>query len=348
MREKVNLAFKVLFRTYKGTNYATWLRGMAAIGVLTIHYGGLGLRELFPEGSLMSKFVNNLVDFGGQGPTIFFVASGYVLQKYSRNLIPIWKIFLTRYLRLSPAYIFVLFFSAILNKSVDQLSIVMLVKKVLFLDIFFIDAYEFNPIGIGYFVVVEFWLTTFLLLGPLMFKGKGLIAQVQVTGILTLSFLFSYFASDLASVFGIPSYHLDILKYQFFFILGMMCTRWHSQSNTQVPARISAILSFVIALNLDTYLGYVAAVFAIAILLSEDREGSRILFGKLPIFIGNICYSIYLTHIPVIIFAEEHFSEIQKPLVALLVIPLSTAIFLSIEQPFIKLGKRIAIARKRL
>lgn len=124
--------FEVLVRTHKGTNYATWILGMAAIGVLTIHYGGLGLREIFPQGTLGSRALNNLVDFGGQGPTIFFVASGYVLQKYIGNEVRTWKLFLTRFLRLTPAYTLVLWIAAALNDGLRYFSLEMFIKKLFF------------------------------------------------------------------------------------------------------------------------------------------------------------------------------------------------------------------------
>lgn len=342
MQERVKSIVRVLFRTYKGTDYATWLRGMAALGVLTIHYGGLGLRELFPQGSWFFKILNNLVDFGGQGPTIFFVASGYVLQKYSYNQLPIREIFLTRYFRLAPAYILVLLLAALSNGSLEQLSLSMLFKKALFLDIFFSDAYAFNPIGIGYFVVVEFWLTVFLLLGPVMFSGTALRAQARVIGMLVMSFLISYFSTNLASLLDVQTFHFDILKYQFFFLLGIACTRWRMYSITKLPARLITVLSLVVALNIDKYLGYVAAVFAIAMLLSENESDPFIPLGKLPIFLGNVCYSIYLSHIPIIIYFQLNFSEVPLVMVVFAVILISTALFIGIERPFIQLGKRMA------
>jgi peptidoglycan/LPS O-acetylase OafA/YrhL len=338
----VKSSVSVILRTSTGTDYATWLRGMAALGVLTIHYGGLGLRELFPQGSWFSKILNNLVDFGGQGPTIFFVASGYVLHKYSYDQLPIRNLFLTRYFRLAPAYILVLFLAALSNGSLEQLSLSMLVKKALFLDIFFSDAYAFNPIGIGYFVVVEFWLTTFLLLGPVMFSQTELRSQARAIGILVMSFFISYFSTNLASLLDIQTFHFDVLKYQFFFLLGMACTRWRMYSITKLPARLISIFSLVVALSIDQYLGYVAAVFAIAMLLSESESGSLVPFGKLPIFLGNICYSIYLSHIPIIVYFQLNFSEVSLVVVVFAVISISTALFMGIERPFIQLGKRVA------
>jgi len=339
-------ASRVLFRTYKGSDYATWLRGMAALGVLIIHYGGLGLRELFPPNSIGARALNNLVDFGGQGPTIFFVASGYVLHKYVRKSVPNWKIFLTRYLRLAPAYTLVLWFATIVNGSLEQFSVSMFVKKLLFLDLFFKDAYEFNPIGIGYFVVVEFWLTAFLLLGPVLTLGNGLKRKITLISIVLSSFLLSYYSHDLATWFDIPTFHFDILKYQFFFILGMCCVRLRLIRNVKIPARVLAVISIVLALNFDQYLGYVAAMFAITTLLSEDEKGSRIPLGITPIFIGNICYSIYLLHIPMISLFQIYFAEVSIFIVVCSVITLSCLLFIFIEQPFIKIGKRFTTKAK--
>ena len=131
---------KSIFRRYRGTDRATYLRGAAAIGVLTIHYEGLGLRTLFAQGSFARNFMNNLVDFGGQGPTIFFVASGFVLQKLFQTRKRLPQFLLLRFFRLAPAYIAVSGFAIYTQELFVDLTLVLVIKKILFLDIFYSDA----------------------------------------------------------------------------------------------------------------------------------------------------------------------------------------------------------------
>ena len=175
-----------------------------------------------------------------------------------------------------------------------------------------------------------------------MFSQTELRSQARAIGILVMSFFISYFSTNLASLLDIQTFHFDVLKYQFFFLLGMACTRWRMYSITKLPARLISIFSLVVALSIDQYLGYVAAVFAIAMLLSESESGSLVPFGKLPIFLGNICYSIYLSHIPIIVYFQLNFSEVSLVVVVFAVISISTALFMGIERPFIQLGKRVA------
>jgi len=145
-----------IFRTCPGSNRATYLRALAALGVLTIHYKGFGFREIFDQGTLLNKISNNFIDFGGQGPTIFFVASGFVLQKVYGLRFRFSEILLIRYFRLAPAYLLVSTFALFSQKLMDQLSLALALKKLLLLDIFYSEAFLFNPIGIGYFVVIAF------------------------------------------------------------------------------------------------------------------------------------------------------------------------------------------------
>lgn len=57
-----------LFKEYPGTNRATYLRAIAALGVLVIHYDGMGSRRLFEDSEVFNQFWNNLIDWGGKDP----------------------------------------------------------------------------------------------------------------------------------------------------------------------------------------------------------------------------------------------------------------------------------------
>ena len=118
-----------IFRTHIGTSRATYLRGVAAIGVLTIHYGGFGLRSIFPSESFMGKVLNNFVDLGGQGPTAFFVASGYVLSKVFLENPKKRAFVISRYFRLAPTYILISIFAMNIGDLSNQLSLSLALKS---------------------------------------------------------------------------------------------------------------------------------------------------------------------------------------------------------------------------
>lgn len=121
-------------RIYPSSNHATYLRGIAALGVVLIHYDGLGISRLFLENSFNDIVLTKIVNVGGQGPTVFFIASGYVLyesfQKYPNFL----TFMFMRYFRLMPLYLVVSFFTALNQKLIPDFFTV--ICKLLFLDVF--------------------------------------------------------------------------------------------------------------------------------------------------------------------------------------------------------------------
>ncbi len=95
---------KIILNRYCDTNFITGLRGYAIMMVLTIHYGGFGLRELGYIG-------NNLVDAGKNGVYIFFVISGYAIT-YSFYSNPNYKeFFIKRVFRIAPIFYLVILLS---------------------------------------------------------------------------------------------------------------------------------------------------------------------------------------------------------------------------------------------
>lgn len=332
---------KSIFRSYRGTNRATYLRGAAAIGVLTIHYEGLGLRELFAQESVAQKILNNLVDFGGQGPTIFFVASGFVLQKLFSARKRFLKFLLVRYFRLAPAYIVVSGFAIYTQGLFDQLTLLLAMQKVFFLDIFFSDAYLFNPLGIGFFVVIEFWLSFVLLLIVLLRKIDIPISEpVRIAFLVCTSFILSYFSGELAHVFSLESFQVELIKYQFFFLLGAVCYELKLKMCRIMLIQILLVCFGLSVLFMENFLGYIAAAISILFLLSEKKD-SKLKLHWFLIAIGNVCYSIYLVHIPILRFFQANHPGTRIQAIAAIVVVVSVLIYLFVEEPFIRLGKTL-------
>ena len=330
-----------LLRFYRGTNRATYCRALAAIGVMTIHFGGFGIRDLFSSQSFLNQLLNNLIDFGGQGPTIFFVASGFVLQSAYGNKKELWEILVIRYFRLAPAYIVVSSLAIYFQDLHEDMHLSLAVQKILFLDIFFFDAYEFNPIGIGYFVVIEFWLSFFLI--ATRYSARATNSRRHLASITTLtlvSFILSYFCRSIASIIGLETFQIEILKYQFFFIVGAVAFEVKAKYQVHRGLQILVIPIVYLVLNSDLYHGYLASLLTIVILITEEAyDGQHPV--KLLIIIGNICYSIYLLHIPLLRILGTNASEPQIVFCALLVLFLSSIVYLLVELPFMNFGKRI-------
>jgi peptidoglycan/LPS O-acetylase OafA/YrhL len=330
-----------LVRVYRGTNRATYCRAVAAIGVMTIHYGGFGIRDLFSSQSFLNRMLNNLIDFGGQGPTIFFVASGFVLQSVYGNNRAMWEILVSRYFRLAPAYLFVSILTIYFQDLHKDMHLSLAIQKILFLDIFFFDAYAFNPIGIGYFVVIEFWLSFFLIATRQLARSMSRRRHLaQITVLSFASFCLSYFGQSIASVIGLETFQSEILKYQFFFILGAVAFEVKAKYQVHQGLQIFIIPIVFSVLNFDLYLGYLASILTIVILITEGVDGGQHLIKPL-IVIGNICYSIYLLHIPILRTLDSNASEASIVLCALFVLFFSLVVYLCVELPFITFGKRI-------
>lgn len=90
--------------TYGATNFVTGMRAWAAIGVLLIHAGGAGLRDL-------GTFGNRIADFGLTGVFAFFVISGFFVCYSYLNAHNFKAYIAKRLLRIAPLYfLFILVF----------------------------------------------------------------------------------------------------------------------------------------------------------------------------------------------------------------------------------------------
>lgn len=333
-----------ILRAYPGSNRATYLRALAALGVLAIHYGGFGFREIFDQGTFLNKISNNFIDFGGQGPTIFFVASGFVLQKVYGLRFRFSEILMIRYFRLAPAYLLVSAFALFSQKLMDHLSPTLALKKILLLDLFYSDAFLFNPIGIGYFVVIEFWLTFFLILTRFLARKNRNSTQFKFLLMIVLlgSAGISYFSGLVPQYLNHENFHFDVFKYQFFFVFGAVI--FELKKTFSIRREIETLIwpISIGILFLDNYLGYLSALIAGLFLLTE-RSCEKKEFNVFLVIIGNVCYSIYLLHIPLLRLMPDNMNNLQVFFTALVVVCISVVLYLVVETPFMRLSKRLLL-----
>ena len=331
--------FAPFLRIYPASNHATYLRGVAALGVLLIHYDGLGISSFFIENSRNDIILTKIVDIGGQGPTVFFIASGYVLYGSFQKAPSILRFMFIRYFRLMPLYLVISFFAALNQKMIPDFYTV--ISKLFFLDIFSKKAYEFSPINIGFFVVIEFWLSltlifSFLIPRLYLKKYQGIYHLVLVG----ISFMCHYIAIQLFGSGMITRSNFDIFRFQFWFILGSVLSAYKLKITLKPLWGIASVLLIGLSFSTDNYLGYFVGLSAVAFLLSELNMSVNYPL----IFIGNICYSIYLLHQPMLYFFSNYY-HLNSKLVAVIVVLSSTLTFRFIEVPFVNLSKKFMTKR---
>jgi peptidoglycan/LPS O-acetylase OafA/YrhL len=98
------------------------------------------------------------------------------------------------------------------------------------------------------------------------------------------------------------------------------------------------VFGFILAAFIsEFYLGYFVGIASLMFLLSEVDSRPVIPL----IMIGNICYSVYLLHQPILYLFTQRFDFVPW---VIYLICLTTAIltFRFIEIPFIKIGKKLA------
>lgn len=156
---------------HPGTDYATAVRGLAALAVLAVHAGAAyPLFELSKRLDFGTEIVSNLSDFGSAGPAAFFITSGFVLSLVweRQKSFGLKKWIIRRYLRLTPLYVLVLLWCM---ASGLTLSFSDLIYRMLYLDAFNEALFLRDPIGVFWTISVEFWLSLFIPLFVHLFRS---------------------------------------------------------------------------------------------------------------------------------------------------------------------------------
>lgn len=151
-----------LVQHHQGTDYATGIRGLAALAVLAVHGGAAyPLVEISERIGFGREISFNLINLGTAGPAAFFITSGFVLslvwERQRRFGIQKWII--RRYLRLTPLYAIVLIYCMLsgLNLSLNDA-----LYRLFYLDAFNEKIFLRDPIGVLWTISIEFWLSLFV------------------------------------------------------------------------------------------------------------------------------------------------------------------------------------------
>ena len=352
----------------KKINYLDSLRGIAIIGVVMIHVSLYGKVPL-------PNFLNALVSKGMRGVQLFFMVSAFTLYlSYNYHITHeknhLKNFYLRRFFRIAPMYfigiIYYLFQDGLGERYYlgDQDCIT---KYNILSNFTFIHG--FNPYWInsvvpgGWSIAIEM---TFYLIFPLIFhKIKSLnnafkLFFFSMISSLLLAFIFHKFQL-------IPSKELwsEYLVFYFpsqFPVFSIGIVAYFLVIEKQKINSISPIYLIFFIVMLLLQLGYGNYLFfSNHILFSLAFLGAIVMISKVnftlfvnPItnFIGKLSFSLYLVHFAVLHWLEKwdlvnYFNKsmtdyfIRLLLTIVLSVLISFCLYKLIEQPFIRIGKRI-------
>lgn len=337
-----------------------YLRGIAALLVVFFHF------RFYLNDVYVQKDLGNLMFGGGAfGVDLFFMISGFIIAastKFNRN---VKSFIIKRVFRVYPAFFFVFVIGALTVYS--NYSLHELLKAMLFLHIDYSlssPTFGFNILGPAWTLTYEVYFYSIfiisLLLNPryrialcsLLIIIPFLIVQLTYTGGVSLA----------AS--GSPAVPVDTVLFPLIrfvgspiileFVIGMWLYLAFTSDLIKLSKRASksiftlcifVFLSFYFNENLShfglTGFGIGAIIILFASLVYEKTIG--ISENKTLSFLGDISYSLYISHYIVIKMIKWHsFVGISKfIIVGVICIAIATLIHFYIEKPFIALGKKL-------
>ena len=290
-------------------------RGMAILLVIIVHVG-----QLFPNST-----INFISSFAKNGVQMFFIISGYTLFKsIENNKNKSFKPFIIkRFFRIAPMYYLSAIYYCVI--STETINIKYLIINVLFLNQFYLPAFNYIPPG-GWSIATEM---TFYLFIPFLFKKINSLnnSLVYLAGSLTVSISLNmaiyyfmklylartYYISDSLFINNIPTLFLGILLYYLV---------------RENKITLKSIYSFLIAIVLFLYLiskpfsnnynniyklpnniinytySFSLVVFLLIIGIYKLNQNSKIMISLQKI--GKISFSIYLVHFTIISLIRNH------------------------------------------
>ena len=324
-----------LVQRHPGTDYATVIRGLAALAVLAVHGGAAyPLFELSKKLGFGNEIVSNLSDLGSAGPAAFFITSGFVLSLVweRQKSFGLRKWFVKRYLRLTPLYAIVLLYCMATDLN---LSFSDLIFRLLYIDAFNQALFERAPIGLLWTISVEFWLSLFI---PLLVHLFRSVKRPEFV------LLMAFICSNMGPVVLIKLGLSDLMAWKsipsavFCFALGSYLSALKKSDGSAQVFRLFIMFAFGFFLMYlwGGYMGaWWVAILLTAAYLGFKRTQVNDLHPQNPVFIwlGTICYGVYLLHMLVLISISGWTTNwafyVSLPLVLLL----ASASWVLIESP---------------
>lgn len=286
-------------------------------------------------------FVKSL-NYGYLGVIMFFVISGFVIpySMFVKNyqLKHFFRFLLKRTIRIEPPYIIFIFVLLLVN----YYTFVHLwgfpfpsTFKQFFLNITYLAPFFKVP-----WITIIFWTLA------VEFQFYILTGLIYNTFVNKTLHKFIGFATLLALGFLIPESYQTVLNYYIYFIIGFQTFMYYTKQIKSLEFVLSMFSSVVfIAIFKEWEALPVIAITVLAILYFNYEH-------KIATFLGNISFSLYLTH-GVIGGNIVIFTKVGMPRTVLLVyilfnaIAFATLYYYVVERTFLKLSKRIRYAKNQ-
>lgn len=335
-------------------NFRNDIQGLRAIAVIMVFIFHLSASAL-PGGFI--------------GVDMFFVISGFlvssiVYKKVDNGTFSILNFYESRLKRIVPAYLILLFFVALIASFLFINTDILGFRKTLFWTILFnsnnylatLDNYfgassTENPLLHTWTLAVEMQFYFILPLVLMWFKNKKLLICLLLILIISLTIYSTYGIYNGKSalmyfslISRMPEFLIGVLSA----VLNLGDKRFF-KNNSNILSLVGILTLVISAFVFDEntkFPGVVALIPCIGtllILLSFGKVNVW-LSSKSLVFIGEISYSIYLWHWPIMAFLRYHkneyeFDTIEKIVVIFLTVLLSLSSYFLIERPFRKSEK---------
>ena len=317
----------------------------------------------------------NFFEYGFIGVDIFFVISGYVItskiynEYCENNKFDFLNFYKNRFKRIYPVFLFIFSFSFIIIIFFQPLDLFIDNFKVFIFAIFgasniyylfstkdYFDTIFDDPYAHSWSLGVEeqfYFLFPIFFILTLKFFKKIDRNIMFVLLLIIVGIIFTYFFSNNSKLV----FYSPIFRFWQFLLGSLTFLISNKDIKNNLLISTSAFL-FLIALilngnNLDniTLISLSSILTCIFIFFYKENKFGKILFeNKFLIFIGNISYSFYLWHLPIIYFYNLYFidSFLKVPFLFFIILILSSLSFFYIENKFRKKKFDLRLNKKYL
>jgi peptidoglycan/LPS O-acetylase OafA/YrhL len=345
------------------------LRGFAALYVVLHHM------SLVPKPPLqIPNWLSNFVSYGGSGVILFFVISGFSMcLTWHRHIVsgtPLKSFYISRLFRIAPLFylwlVLTIFRDFAFKGHAGLHDLSEITTNIFFLFNFY-GLFQTGIVWASWTIGVEM---IFYLLFPIIiiYVSNSLLKSVifLLGSIITVIFVHNIFKS-MNLYFAVINSGIGFFEVFPAFLFGMVSYYLYKWINLSVNVKHYWRLSFLFAVFSLSGIAfmiysrpvgygwyYFSAASYSALLLAFSMLNFNPLVKSKSIYLGKVSYSLYLNHPNLIYILAPIYSHIYRSglsigesfficfaFTLMLLIPISHITYKYIEEPFIRLGKKV-------